>query len=325
MSVRYKFQSILIAAALTGCAVQRSPSHMQTDLGESGNRRLIEIFAQYTAKDPQLGCAGTSGSKRVLITGFGLFSGADYNISGVVVQSMANSEFWPRRLNNALVSSGTLVGSDFGGRATNRVIAIGDSSYEVCFLTLDVQWDLAAAIIVHEMSRFKPNFVIMMGRGGDNDLVTLEGGAINRATKITGYDAAGRPLDENNVPIRNGALVLPDKQDVGGKADTIAMTWDNKKLAEFAAPKLRDVGYKVEFQEAARPANDYICNNVSYVSLYAAKGDAVRLAGEQLILQIEGGLRETKMGFLHLPVNASKSERSVTAMANAISEMIANY
>ena len=324
--------AIAIAGSIGGC-VQNDSSAVKTDLGRAGNEAVLSSYGSYVAKG-DAGCLAASDSpaKRVIVTGFGLFSGVAYNISGVAVQSMADSAFWSGTVVNGTTSSpgdadvaaasGLLAAEDFGGKAVNRVISVDGHSYQVCFLTLDVKWDLASSIIVYEMQRFKPDMVLMSGRGGLVDTVTLEAGALNVAMKLTGYSASGQELGAGNIPAVNGERILPDKVGPHGVADSIAMSWDNTALAAAATSPLRSIGLKIEAERAARPSNEYICNNVSYVALYAARGDKLKLAGEELEMEIPGGLPNAKIGFMHLPTGATNDAKTVRGIVTAYAAII---
>lgn len=316
---------LIASVTLVACGSSKIHSHVTTDLGAAGNQTVFRTYKDYLSK-PTSGCISTpmAGSHRVLLTGFGLFEGASYNISGVVIQSMANSAFWPPVAHDSAIrpSDGRLSESDHGGRAEIRAIHINGVPFEICLLSLDVKWDLAGTIITHEMQQFRPELVIMTGRGAAADTAVLEGGAINNATKLNGYSPSGDHLSEANRPVADGGPIVSISSNTP-IPNILPMTWDNRTLASAASAPLSGANYGVYAESEARSNNDYICNNVSYIALYAAQGHKFNLAGSTLDIEIAGGLPNTKIGFLHLPYKASNDPDSVNAIINGIVAMIA--
>lgn len=275
-----------------------------TDLGP-GNQALAKRFEAYKKGGHR--SKKSTARHRVMITGFGLFSGVDYNISGVVVDSMANEKFWPK-LHGATVQyappkasevgSGKLSERDGGARVRQRLLTINDLEVEVCFLVLDVLWDLGAAITLYEAQNFRPQLIIMTGRGGRT--AVFESGALNRAAGHPGFRASGDP-DRRNQPVT--PYVLDPSHE--GIESAIAMPWDNEALAKMAREVLAglDPPHEVVAAPAARKGNTYICNNISAVVLHALKGVEVRLAGGHIKLRSD--LEGVKGGFLHYPAKAT--------------------
>jgi len=287
-------------------------STVKTDLGYYGNLQVDAKFKAYKQK-PTPGCkAATTSNKRVIVTGFGLFSGVDYNISGVVVSSMASETFTPSGLvtNNFVESmsassgtthGGTITTVDSGARVVNRTMKLDGVSYDICFITMDVIWDLAAAIITYEMEAFKPHLVMMTGRGGASGI--FEGGARNFATASSGYESNGLSAPSNTP---NQSYILAAK---ALSAET-PMTWDSKKLLAASKSLIDEIGLPMTYAPASRPSNNYICNNVSYVVLEAAKGTAIRLAGGRIRLYPTAA-PDRVIGFMHFPDQADNSRTSV--------------
>ncbi len=308
---------------------------VKTNLGASGNTKVKDEFTGYVTKSEGAGCGvpnAESTDKRVIVTGFGLFSGADYNISGKVVESMATG-FWSADVTGTTSaapaeasiepSDGGIAASEAGGQTRRRKIRVDGKTYDVCFIVLDVKWDLASAIIVHEMDRFKPAMVLMSGRGGEESTLVFEGGALNSASTYNGFASGGEALGTANAPVAAGERILPDKLPANGKPDHVAMTWDNATLATVAEKAVKSVGYTVEREPAGRLDNNYICNNVSYVVLYGARGDELRLAGGNLVLKLATPAPATKIGFLHLPYDyGSNTTAKVTALATVYAAAI---
>ena len=83
---------LLAAAAMGGPPAARA---LETDLGEEGNKAVSDTFAAYKTANPSGACSALGAGKRVIVTGYGLFAGRNYNISGEVVSAMADNDFWP--------------------------------------------------------------------------------------------------------------------------------------------------------------------------------------------------------------------------------------
>ncbi len=216
---------------------------------------------------------------------------------------MANAKFTPTEMNLAkmktpptkLSSTGLLSDSDFGGRTTNRTMKIDGDIYQVCFLNLDSEWDISAAIIAYEMNRFQPHAVMMTGRGNSP---TFEDSAINQTTKLPGYNSAGK-ISPLNQPAQMGSRlsrVLPANQP--GVLPRIKMTWNNTELAAATATLIADLGFTVQAARGPTDGNNHICNNVSFVALHAAKSIPLKLAGGAIVLHPKLA-RVPRVGFFH--------------------------
>ena len=304
-------------------------SEVRTDLGPQGNQIVADEFTAYKLKAG--GCITPDGAsatqKRVLLTGFGPFQNNAFNISGVVAGTMADVSLWSGKIqmgasvanSSTAVSTGKITAADKGGRSVVRTISVDERTYLVCFLLLDVKWDLAAAIISYEAQRFTPKMVVMMGQGGSN--AALEGGALNRATQYNGFDSAGGDLDNANIPTSDDAAILLNHPDVAGQPHERAMTWSNNKLRDAVAIKVHTMGYEIGAEPAARPSNDYICNNVSYVVLSGLAGESLSLAGGKVLLDPTANA-EAKAGFLHLPNGASNQRAEIINWATVVATMV---
>ncbi|MEQ1876385.1 MAG: hypothetical protein ABL958_07050, partial [Bdellovibrionia bacterium] len=124
----------------------------------------------------------------------------------------------------------------------------------------------------------------------------MEGGAINKATGSPGYGSDGKPLPVINTPKSDWILSeYPKNQEV-------KMTWDHLKFGPQLAPLVEALGYKLEIHKGARPDNNYICNNLSFIAAHAASGNAIELAGGKIQLGPAGeDFVAPKIGFLHVP------------------------
>ena len=293
---------LLLAAVL---ALAAAPGSAQvpnkSDLGEQGNAYVADTFDAYRKLHPDGACRAAGTGRRVLVTGYNLFSGVPYNVSGTVVRSMADPAFWPQRVDLdapppaplAPARSAILSPSEAGAAAFNRTLFIDGARYEACFLVLDVIWDLAGAIVISEESRFKPAVVIMTGRGGGE--ASFEAGALNRASPFPGYDADGKPLGSINVP--ESPWIVADEPD----GAELPMTWNARALAAAAGPAAQALGYSAQGQAGARPENTYLCNDVSFVALHASRNRPTSLAGGRLLLASPELPAPPAVGFLHFP------------------------
>ena len=295
---------------LLGCRSTNVTSVGKTDLVD--NAAVAATYRSYVETNDH--CEAREGRKRALITGFGLF-GSPHNISGIVAMSMVKPGFFPAQVE---LNEPPQVAVDQvwghkeavtrnGGSVSQRTLTIDGEAYDICALYLDVQWDLAAAIILYEATLFKPDLVIMSGMNGGEARTTLfESGAINKAKQNAGFGPTGAQTP-NNLPVDHNTPVLP-YMPVG---QTVALTWDafalvnaNRSLIESISPLHNytvDVGY-------ARASNNYICNNVSLAVSEALRGRSISLAGGQII--IDGQDFGAKVGFLHYPFLASKPQNA---------------
>ncbi len=296
----------LLLAAVFGLFVFSAPYARTTDLGD-GNDDVAKMFESYKKGGPRT--KKSDAKRRVMMTGFGLFSGVDYNISGVVVESMASEDFWPTEIlatamyappKQENVGKGVLKKKDGGARVWQRTLKVAGEEYEVAFLLLDVLWDLGPAITLYEAQHFQPHLIIMTGRGGKR--AVFEGGAVNNATKHPGFRYDGK-ADGKNRPVRSFVL---DPELTGIEA-AIATTWDNQKLADMAREQIQAIGdakFEVVAPAKARPENNYICNNITAAVMHGLKGVDVELAGGKIKLK-DVKLPDTRGGFFHYPAAAT--------------------
>jgi hypothetical protein len=237
----------------------------------------------------------------VILTGFGLFAGANFNISGAVISSMASGS----------LDDGSLNAGDKGARIVNRAMQIGTQYVEVCLIVADVLWDFAGAIFIQEMQRFKPDLVIMTGRGGATAVV--EAGALNEASKLSGFNPDGS-ADPINSPV--SAKILPDDPDAEA-----AMTWNQRAVANKIQPMIEQLGFNLEIPASARIGNDYICNNVSFIAAKAASGVPIPLAGGELTLSVHAPYAP-KVGFFHYPIGAKLTASEIVAWQQILLSMV---
>jgi hypothetical protein len=315
------FVALLALLLLAPCAAG-------TDLGP-GNEAVAARYEAWVAKGartqpPPVPKEGETPARRVMVTGFGLFSGVTFNVSGMVVESMANPEFWPAEMDlrkaatppkEGSLRRGVLKEDDGGARVWQRTLVIDGRRFEVAFLLLDVLWDLAPAIVLHEARTFRPDFVLMTGRGGRE--AVLEGGSRNRATPHPGFRADGAP-DEKNRP--RGKTVLDPALE--GVESDVAATWDNVALAAAVTPLVREIDERFEVLAPAggRAENDYICNNVTNVVLHALKGVEVPLAGDRIRLRAD--LPGVEAGFFHYPAGAKDDPAEAQAWARVLATIL---
>jgi hypothetical protein len=313
---------------LNSCLASRKDSGLQTDLGSKGNKEVEEEFEEYQGKGATcvMEPRNEASPKRVLLTGFGLFVGVEYNISGVTIQSLMDPKFWPDSIDledvkdaAAEVASGTLKDDMHGGLAKLRKLHVNGHELDVCMLLLDVKWDLAAAIVLYEAEKFQPDVIIMSGRG-DSNALTFEGGAQNVAEPSSGFDSDG-DRDRQNTPRRRWIL----KPSNPGVQNHIPMTWDNKRLATVTSPLADELGHLVSAPGKFRPSNDYICNNVSYVVLHGIQNVPITLAGDLVNLKPTFETKP-KTGFMHYPTKANRNKTSILTwgkilFSSALSEL----
>ena len=81
----------------------------------------------------------------------------------------------------------------------------------------------------------------------------------------------------------------------------LPMTWDAEKLAAKAEAAAELLGYSAVGRTAARPDNDYLCNDISFVALHASRNLTTSLAGGRLLLGSPELPQPPVVGFLHFP------------------------
>lgn len=339
---------LLFPLLLVAACKQTVPndSSIKTDLGPQGNAYVKNRFEAY-ARKTQNRCTAPSNAtgKRVVVTGFGPFGGSashpsERNRSGSIVRSMANDAFWPGEVTLATMGmpttrpdAGRMPGHDGvrvtetdahkGGYAAVRALTIDGERYQVCFLLLDVVWDLASAIIVTEARSFGAEAVLMMGtNGGELTAGTFEMGAINRVMAYESFDADGRNLLIAK-PLREDDPILPPASLNGLSAREFAVrnmgngtggtrqyqyvdsNWDAATLGRTLSPllsgaRVNEEAFTVEGASMIHSENHYICNNVTFVTLNGLAGRALTLAGGELMMPAARAIA-AKAGFLHVP------------------------
>ena len=300
---------------------------LKTNLGSVGNQLVTDTFERYRGKVEH--CSASSEAPRVMVTGFGLFSGVDYNISGTVISSFADPNFTAPDIDpsgilvpSAVASSGRLDFSDFGGRAKNRTIRISGQQYELCLLTLDVLWDLAAAIVIDEAHAFRPDLIIMTGRGRKTQQAVWEGYARNQARAVSGYLSSGASAEGSNLPVDSGIPVLPSI----ATGLELRMSWESAMLKSSTEQIISDIN--PDFTAVApatwSPGNDYVCNNISFVTLAAREHRQISLAGGTVsFLPEQSDLAPaTKIGFLHFPAASDNNPAQVMGWIKVLATAI---
>ncbi|MBK25655.1 MAG: hypothetical protein CME70_16780 [Halobacteriovorax sp.] len=254
----------------------------KTNLGEDGNTYVLDRHHAFLkgsksceAKDP--------GSFRVIVQGFSLFTGVKMNISGAVVDTLANLPLSKRSL---------LEENDFGTRVNQIDLELNGKKIEVCLVVSEVLWDLAAANLISIIKDFKPDFVLMSGRGGKT--ATLETGARNQSGTLAGYNYDGtysgnlnRPRSKRVDPRYKSSKIIP-------------ATWNFESIYTAINPEIKKLGFKLKLGKEGRSDNDYICNNIHYSILQSVLEGDVELAGGLLrpLLALEAF---PAMGFFHYP------------------------
>ena len=317
-----------IVLLLIGCGqTADNVTKLKTNLGSVGNHLVTDTFERYRGKTEH--CRASSAAPRVLVTGFGLFSDVEYNISGTVISSFADPNFIGSNIDyngpmvpSADASRGRLDFSDLGGRAENRTIRISGQEYDLCLLTLDVLWDLAAAIVMDEAHAFRPDLIIMTGRGRKTQQAVWEGYARNQARAVSGYLSSGASAEGSNLPVDSGIPVLPSM----ATGLDLRMSWDNTLLKTSTEKNISDINpeFSALAPEAWSPGNDYICNNISFVALAARQHKQISLAGGTLSFSPERSdlAPATKIGFLHLPSASENNPAQVMGWIKVLATAI---
>ncbi len=286
------FYSALFLVSFAATAQDR------TDLGITGNEYVASHFLQHKMSAPI--CAPPNlGQSRVIITGFGPFSGSAQNISGEILKAFGKFES-PLPITDAYGAMGE--------------ISSAPSNIQVCFLVLSTTWDLAAAILVHEAQVFEPHMVLMTGLGGSNMVFELD--SVNQATFLEGYEPAGKELDHNQ-PVANYVLPL----DSPGVLPRIALTWKPQDLLPEIQQDVLSQGFYAAVESTQTSPDNYICNNIRYVMAHAAKNTEIVLAGGNV--RITPRFRQPPItGFIHYPMGIATTPSSLTAWSNILEKVI---
>jgi len=272
-------------------------AYARTDLGP-GNQYVFDRFESYKQNgficdEPKLD------QKRVILSGFGPFSGSSTNISGEVLKFMTGIES---------------VDAAFDVVGAARELVIENQSVQICFLITATTWDLAAAILVSEAERFQPDFILMTGQGTSK--FVLETTAINQTLFSVGYAMDGSSLIENK-PLKN--FVLPAGPGIQASID---MSWNESAVEQAIEFKTAALGYAADVESAVISPDNYICNNLRFVVAHAAQGVALELAGGLIQLQPQF-VTEPFVGFAHYPLGVSLEAASLEAWGEILKDIVA--
>lgn len=277
----------LIVTLLSSHALANSNIN-KTDLNEDGNSYVLSRHQGFLNNSKTCRPKNPD-SFRVIVQGFSLFTGVKMNISGAVVDTLAKLPISKRSL---------LEDKDFGTRVNQIDLLINDQKVEVCLVVSEVLWDLAAANLISIIEDFKPDFVLMSGRGSKSAI--LETGARNQSGSLAGYNYDGtysgnlnRPRSKRVDPRYKSSKIIPS-------------TWNYESIYTAINPKIKKLGFKLELGKEGRRDNDYICNNIHYAVLQSVLEGDVELAGGLLrpLLSLEAS---PAMGFFHYPSGTLKN------------------
>lgn len=260
----------------------------RTDLGEAGNEAAARAIEAYSPV-----CRASGSGKKVLLTGFRPFAGESRNVSGELVSAMSE------------------------GRQTATLQA-GGRPVQVCFVILSVTWDVAPAIVVKEMTAFKPDLVLMTG--ASDKTIRLETFARNYTEDKPGFDAGGRSLGENNQPVSR--WVLSDYE----PGYQMGLSWNARAVADAIRAPAQELGFSPSVMDRDRKGQeDYICNATSLVAQHASGNRVTRLAGERVVLRSPELPNAPAVGFMHLPHDAPPAdERTLPVWKAVFSSAIAS-
>jgi hypothetical protein len=284
----------------------------QEIFGLPSNEEIVRHFDAYLASEKK--CDPVNNGRRVIISGFGLWSKASINYSGFVVDNLASSEFWPEEGASLIPVSASykfkqgVLGNSEGVRIVNRSFRLHNGQQiSACLIISDVRWNFAGAVIANEMTRFQPDAVIMTGVSSG---AYLESGSLNVMELAPGHNSDGTP-DLDDIPINRWILRSPKTPPM------LPMTWDNQKLSRLISPLLKKIGLSLTAPKSARSSNDYICNNTSYLALAAARNLPLHLAGDEVVIRPQV-YSNPQVGFFHFPNAASADVRILQTYAEVV-------
>lgn len=302
----------------TACRTARhSKSKILTDLG-GDNKLVSERFERYKSKRQHCSpVPAAQANYRVLLAGFGPFSGVEFNTSSVVAMNFAD-QF--ADTGNSLTKP-SIGKNDADGIVRQDIVTISGKRVAVCAVAASVIWDLAAAIYLYESEIFRPDLIIMSGMDGGNETIgTWEHHATNVAKSVHGYESDGAESTVTPIESSHGGdpIILP------GGPDKLSMTWDAQRLVDVTRPIVRKKfpDFDVQTSEMETPGK-YLCNNVSYVVLAGIAGHRLRLAGGKMNIKVHG-LSKTRAGFFHYPWNSKQDDAAVRAWSRVLAAAISS-
>jgi hypothetical protein len=208
-----------------------------------------------------------------------------------------------------------------GAFAAQRSLVYNGVAYEVCFVVTSVLWDFASAVTLYEAERFKPDLVLMTGRGNLASTARLESAALNRTVALAGYDDQGVEYPGDEVPRTEPVLVG------AGVLDKIALTWHPQRLVAGLGSSLAALNrltrrtYDAKVISDADPKNTYICNNIAFVLAHGAQNVPLQLAGGALPLSPRFH-RPFRTGFFHFPLNSGVSSEAVFGWGHVLMTLV---
>lgn len=277
-----------------------------SDFNEEGALEVLDKFLKYKKK--LISHDYNTGNKNILVSGFGLFSGVEYNVSGALAECFSDYCVMDGEQH---LKKGILEEQENGVRVIDRKIQLNGTHYNLRVLILDVLWDFAGAVISHEMQKLNPEAVLMMGRGNNSKFI-FEAGALNCSNKHPGFQTNGQP-SQVNTPIK--------KQSFLEQPAVLNMTWDNETVAKVFKRHSISQAYEISTPVTAREENTYICNNLSYVALLTAMNKSFKLANNKLAFTPSLTVKP-KVGFLHLPNNLGLKTQNLSDWMKALNSIL---
>ena len=266
---------LCLAAALlaaSGCG-------LDTDVAEQEQNVTVvtdseQAWAQYLANVEfaqayQPVCVGADDeSPRVLVTGFGRFLSNSVNASGQLVAELIVELDYPMTEAPAPGLVDDPAPQTRVALGTRQLPGLG--SVQICAMVLPVYWDLAAYLVLAEMTAFEPHLVIMNGIAGPVQPLWLELGSVNRAMGLPDGSGALEPVE--------GAPLVPAAPEDEYSRGLLLSWWSVRQAAEATIAEhagdlegdrgLTEVLPGVRFAGYPRNSNTYLCNNTTYTVGY---------------------------------------------------------
>jgi hypothetical protein len=289
--MKYALITGLLMSFLSNHALSSSTFN-KTDLRGNGNTYVLEQNRRFL--ESKTYCqAESEDSFRVIIQGFSLFSKLSMNISGAVVDTLAGLP----------LNSRSLLGSDQNGsRVKQMTIMIAGKKVELCLVVSEVLWDLAAANLIAVANDFKPDFILLSGRGSNK--AVIETGGRNESGSLSGYFSDGT----NSGPVNRPRSKRIDPRYKSSKV--IKATWNYESILKSTKPMIESLGHQVKLGSEGRVENNYICNNIHYALLQSATEGNIELAGGLLKPSLEQE-EIPAIGFFHYPSNTLQGDKEV--------------
>lgn len=211
--------------------------------------------------------AKRAGVKRVLVTGFGRFLSIRNNATGRIVSALAGLPY---------PATEPPAEGEIDPPAPQLAVDLTTVEWplsgpvEVCAMILPVVWDVAPLLLLRELDTFQPDLVLMNGVAGARQDLWIELGGVNDASPLQDGSGILTPYDQRD---ENGNIpILVDAPRTHPNLMSWAWVQNAARAAREAVTErdaeLGDVLTGVSLAGFPRGSNNYLCNNITFVTSY---------------------------------------------------------